>query len=121
MIEAVDFATVFVDDYEAAVTFYRDVLGLEHRDYGKVAGGEFEAGNLTLQVMEAAAVGREFKASDHPIALRVADVEAARAELAAAGIQFHGETINSGVCHMAFFSDPAGNVLMLHRRYAPRD
>jgi hypothetical protein len=26
---------------------------------------------------------------------------------------------DSGVCHMAFFTDPDGNDLMLHRRYAP--
>jgi len=25
-----------------------------------------------------------------------------------------------GVCHMAFFSDPDGNALMLHNRYAPK-
>jgi hypothetical protein len=25
------------------------------------------------------------------------------------------------VCHMAFFRDPDGNALMLHRRYAPHD
>lgn len=29
--------------------------------------------------------------------------------------------LDSGVCHMAFFRDPAGNALMLHHRYAPRD
>jgi hypothetical protein len=28
---------------------------------------------------------------------------------------------DTGVCHMAFFSDPDGNALMLHQRYAPRD
>lgn len=116
----VDFAVVFVDDYEAATAFYRDLLGLEHLDYGKVPGGEFETGNLTLQVMEASAIGREFKPSGHPIALHVDDVEGARAELEGKGIEFHAETMDSGVCHMAFFSDPAGNALMLHNRYAPR-
>lgn len=34
-------------------------------------------------------------------------------------MQFAGETIDSGVCHMAFFADPDGNGLMLHHRYAP--
>ena len=116
----VDFAVVFVDDYEAATAFYRDLLGLEHLDYGKVPGGEFETGNLTLQVMEASAIGREFQPSGHPIALHVDDVEGARAELEGKGIEFHAETMDSGVCHMAFFSDPAGNALMLHNRYAPR-
>jgi hypothetical protein len=35
-------------------------------------------------------------------------------------VSFLAETIDSGVCHMAIFSDPDGNVLMLHNRYAPR-
>jgi hypothetical protein len=30
-----------------------------------------------------------------------------------------GETFDTGVCHMAFFSDPDGNDMMLHHRYAP--
>jgi predicted enzyme related to lactoylglutathione lyase len=115
-----DFVTVFVDDFDAATKFYGDVLGLELSSrYGKIPGGEFETGNLTLQVMESAAVGIEFAPSKHPIALRVDDVAAARGELEEQGISFMGETIDSGVCHMALFEDPAGNTLMLHRRYAP--
>ncbi len=67
----VDFATVFVSDYPAAVEFYGGLLGLEHSaDYGKIPGGEFETGNLTLQVIDAAAIGREFTPSGHPIAFR---------------------------------------------------
>lgn len=121
-VTGVDFATVFVDDYPAAVEFYGNVLGLEHSvDYGKIPGGEFETGNLTLQVVDAASVGQEFKPNGHPIAFHVADVEAARAELETAGVEFAADTLDSGVCHMAFFRDPAGNALMLHHRYAPRD
>jgi len=45
----------------------------------------------------------------------------ARAELEAKGVEFDGETVDTGVCHMAFFKDPDGNALMLHRRYAPFD
>src|SRR5207253_3777510 len=119
-VQGTDFAVVFVDDYAAAVEFFRDVLGLEHLDYGKIPGGEFETGNLTLQVIEASAIGREFEPSGHPIALRVEDVEAARSELESKGVKFLGDTIDSGVCHMAPFSDPAGNTFMLHKRYAPR-
>jgi predicted enzyme related to lactoylglutathione lyase len=120
-VTGVDFATVFVDDYPAAAEFYGEVLGLERSvEYGKVPAGEFETGTLTLQVMDANAIGRPFKASGHPIALHVDDVAAARSELEAEGVEFLAETIDSGVCHMALFSDPAGNVLMLHNRYAPR-
>jgi predicted enzyme related to lactoylglutathione lyase len=121
-VTGVDFVTVFVRDYPSAVEFYGGVLGLEHSsDYGKIPGGEFETGNLTLQVMDAAAIGRDFEPSTHPIGLHVDDVEATRATLQEKGVSFLGETIDSGVCHMAPFSDPDGNVLMLHKRYAPRD
>jgi predicted enzyme related to lactoylglutathione lyase len=120
-VTGVDFVTVFVRDYPGAVEFYGGTLGLEKSaEYGKVPGGEFETGNLTLQVMDAEAIGREFEPRTHPIALHVDDVEGTRAELEAEGVNFLGETIDSGVCHMAIFSDPDGNVLMLHNRYAPR-
>jgi len=116
-----DFLTVFVTDYPRALEFYCGLLGLEHSvDYGKIPAGEVETGNLTLQVTDAASVGQEFQARRHPLGLHVEDVEAARAELETQGVEFHGETIDSGVCHMAFFSDPDGNALMLHHRYAPK-
>jgi catechol 2,3-dioxygenase-like lactoylglutathione lyase family enzyme len=117
-----DFVTVFVKDFEAASKFYGEVLGLERSvNYGRIPGGEFETGNLTLQVMDSSAVGIAFEPSKHPIALHVDDVEAARRALEDQGIEFKGETIDSGVCHMALFEDPDGNTLMLHHRYAPRD
>ncbi len=121
-ITGVDFATVFVTDYPAAIEFYCETLGLEQSvDYGKIPGGEVETGNLTLQVVDAAAIGREFEPNTHPIALHVEDVEATRAELESKGVKFLADTLDSGVCHMAFFADPAGNNLMIHNRYAPRD
>ena len=49
----------------------------------------------------------------------VDDVAAARKELEAKGVEFAGETFDTGVCHMALFTDPDGNDLMLHNRYAP--
>jgi predicted enzyme related to lactoylglutathione lyase len=120
-VTGVDFVTVFVKDYPAALKFYGETLGLEHSvDYEKIPAGEFETGSLTLQVMDAAAVGRPFEPSGHPIALHVEDVEAARARLEAAGVEFVAETIDSGVCHMAIFTDPDGNALMFHNRYAPK-
>jgi catechol 2,3-dioxygenase-like lactoylglutathione lyase family enzyme len=121
-ITGVDFATVFVNDYPAAIEFYCQTLGLEQSvDYGKIPGGEVEAGSLTLQVVDAAAIGREFEPNGSPLALHVEDVEATRAELEAKGVSFQADTLDSGVCHMAFFADPAGNSLMLHHRYAPKD
>jgi catechol 2,3-dioxygenase-like lactoylglutathione lyase family enzyme len=120
-VTGVDFVTVFVKDYPAALKFYGELLGLEHSvDYEKIPAGEFETGSLTLQVMDAASVGREFTPNGHPIALHVDDVEAARADLESKGIEFLADTLDSGVCLMAFFNDPDGNTLMFHNRYAPR-
>jgi catechol 2,3-dioxygenase-like lactoylglutathione lyase family enzyme len=120
-VTGVDFLTVFVKDYPAAKRFYGELLGLEHSvDYEKISAGEYETGNLTLQLVDVASVGQEFKPGRGPIALHVEDVEAARAGLESKGIEFQGETVDSGVCHMAFFRDPDGNVLMFHNRYAPR-
>ena len=51
--------------------------------------------------------------------LRGADVEESRRELEARGVVVAGDTFDTSVGHMAHFSDPDGNVLMLHCRYAP--
>jgi predicted enzyme related to lactoylglutathione lyase len=119
-IDHVDFLFVPVKDFGEAERFYGEVLGLPLSvRYGKMPGGEFETGNLTLQVIEAESFGLNFAPSPNPIALRVSDVAAARAELESQGVQFVQDTIDSGVCHMAVFHDPFGNALMLHHRYAP--
>jgi predicted enzyme related to lactoylglutathione lyase len=118
-VTGVDFVCVPTDDFDASVAFYGEVLALPCIDrYGKMPGAEFQAGNLTLSVMESAAFGATFSPNAMPIALQVADVEAARARLEAAGVTFHA-AFDSGVCHQAIFSDPAGNPLALHHRYAP--
>jgi catechol 2,3-dioxygenase-like lactoylglutathione lyase family enzyme len=121
MITGTDFALVPVSDFEAAKQFYGTTLGLPLSvDYERIRGVEYETGNLTLVVMAAEDVGLEFGASRNAVALRVDDVAAARAELESRGVTFHGDTIDSGVCHQAFFSDPDGHSLILHHRYAPR-
>ena len=65
-------------------------------------------------------MGMEFNLNRNAIALHVEDMEAARATLAERGVEFMGDTFDTGVCHMSFFTDPDGNALMLHHRYAPR-
>ncbi len=121
-----DFVSIPTQDLEAARAFYRDVIGLEEgpvyqRGEGPAIGAEFETGNLTLSVINAEAVGIAFSATSVPIALGVADIEAARATLEARGVTFAAPTMDTGVCHMAHFRDPDGNVLMLHQRYPGRD
>ncbi len=120
-VSGVDFVTVLVADFAAASAFYETTLGLQCSvRYDRIPGAEFETGNLTLQLLDAAAIGREFQPSTHPIALHVDDVASARAALETEGVTFFGETIDSGVCHMAVFADPEGNTLMFHNRYSPR-
>ena len=121
-VTGVDFIAVPTKDYEAAERFYGDVLGLERsKQWGSMPAREFETGSLTIAVMQSDAFGQTFAPHTHPIALHVDDVEAARSELEGQGVRFVADTIDSGVCHMAIFSDPDGNVLMLHNRYAPAD
>ena len=81
-------------------------------------GVEFETGSLTIAVMQSDAFGLEFKPHTHPIAFHVDDFEAAREELRSRGVEFEGEPLDSGVCLQAFFSDPDGNALAIHHRYA---
>jgi catechol 2,3-dioxygenase-like lactoylglutathione lyase family enzyme len=120
IVERTDFVSVPVTDMERATAFYRDTLGLEQVSAG--AFPEFQLGeNVSLYLLQLEAIGSQFSAphSAH-IALRVPDVAETRADLESRGVEFEGETLDSGVCHMAFFRDPDGNALMLHRRYAPR-
>jgi predicted enzyme related to lactoylglutathione lyase len=120
-VTGVDFITVPTRDFEQADAFYGDVLGLERsKKWGDMPAREYETGSLTIAVMQSDAFGVEFGAHSHPIALHVDDVHAARKELEEKGVEFSGETMDSGVCHMAHFADPDGNRLMLHHRYAPR-
>jgi catechol 2,3-dioxygenase-like lactoylglutathione lyase family enzyme len=119
IVSGVDFITIWTRDFEASERFYGTTLGLPCIDrYTRVPGAEFETGNLTLQVLDAASIGREFQPHP-PIALHVEDVAAARAELESRGVVFT-HAFDSGVCHNAAFQDPDGNVLLLHHRYAPK-
>ncbi len=119
LVTGTDFITVPTRDYEAAAKFYGEVLGLPFsKRWGDRPAGEFETGNLTIALMQSDAFGLEFKSHGAPIALRVDDVPAAKAELESRGVEFKTEIIDSGVCHQAIFEDPDGNALDIHHRYA---
>jgi len=115
-VEQVDFVSVPTRDVARAVAFYRDVLGLPESEY---AEGEVETPNVTFSFWAPEEEGEEFVANTAGVALRVADVPAAVEEARAAGAEVVGIE-DTGVCHMGFVKDPDGNVLILHRRYAPR-
>ena len=119
-VERVDCIRVPVDDIEPAKRFYGELLGL--RENPNSPGDdwvEYEAGNVTLAVMTPHTHEYEFAPlPPSTIALRVADVAAAKGKLEAAGVQVN-EMWDSGVCHGAGVEDPAGNRILLHRRYEP--
>lgn len=118
-ITGVDFVAVPAHDFDASMEFYGTVLGLPFvKRWGEMPGAEFQAGNLTIAIMDPTAFGQEFHAHALPIALQVDDVPAARAQLEARGVRFVTDLIDSGVCHQAIFLDPAGNSLGIHHRYA---
>jgi catechol 2,3-dioxygenase-like lactoylglutathione lyase family enzyme len=96
-------------------SFYVDTLGLRADDRSV---NEFWIGETCFSIWEPGRLGLEFAPQPNSIALlHVDDVEAARAELEGKGVEFTGETFDTGVCHMASFKDPDGNELTLHRRY----
>jgi predicted enzyme related to lactoylglutathione lyase len=119
--ERVDFVAVPVRDLARADAFYGETLGLERNPNSSERWVEYETGNLTLALLSSEAMGPDFEPQPNtgPIALRVSNVEEAREKLQEAGVEFQGEVIDSGVCHIAGFSDPDGNSLILHHRYAP--
>jgi len=117
-VERVDFVSFFTQDIGRAKEFYAGLLGFEIETEGE-SDMEFRAGQVTLDVFDPTSIGQAFAVSPAGLALRVPDVAAARAELEAKGVAFDGDTVDTGVCHQAFFRDPDGNALMLHRRYAP--
>lgn len=119
LVTGVDFVAVPTNDFDASREFYGNTLGLPFvKQWGNMPGAEYQAGNLTLAVMDPTAFGQDFKPHSLPIALQVDDVQAARSELESKGVEFRGDVIDSGVCHQTFFADPAGNTLGLHHRYA---
>ena len=122
IVNGVDFVALPTKDWEAARKFYEETLGLPFgKQWGDMPAGEFETGSLTVAVMLVDAFGIDFSPHQLPVEFHVDDFEAAMTELKSRGVEFQGETIDSGVCFQAFFSDPDGNRLAIHHRYAPKD
>ena len=116
-IERVDTVGVPSRDGKRSRQFYVETLGLRPDER---SWNEFWIGETCFAIWYPEQFGGEFEPQKNSLALlRVEDVAAARAELEAKGVEFVGETFDTGVCHMATFLDPDGNQLTLHRRYAP--
>ena len=119
MITKLDFVAIPSRDAERSRAFYGETLGLRRDEHARY---EFWAGETCLGIYEPEGYGMEFAPQKNAhLALHVNDVAAARDELGSKGVEFARDTLDTGVCHMAFFTDPDGNDLMLHHRYAPYD
>jgi predicted enzyme related to lactoylglutathione lyase len=119
-VERTDFIGVNVTDRSQASDFYGGTLGLEQNSLASEGWPEFEADNVGVVLSTPEQKGGGEYRPEYGIALRVADVPQTMERLRSAGVEFEfPEPYDSGVCHMAFFSDPDGNSLILHRRYAP--
>jgi predicted enzyme related to lactoylglutathione lyase len=122
LVRAVDFVGIPTRDLKTAVAFYGEKLGLPRSVYMEDRNfAEFETGNLTISIYNAEKMGLGHHPNRNAVALHVDDVAAARKTLEERGVSFHGDILDTGVCHMAMFEDPDGNALMLHHRYAPRE
>jgi len=117
MITGLDFISIPSTDPDRSREFYVETLGLRPDDSARY---EFWAGDTCFAIWEPAQLGFPFAPQKLAhVALHVDDVEATRRELEGKGVEFAGDTFDTGVCHMALFTDPDGNDVMLHSRYAP--
>ena len=116
-ISKVDVVGIPSSDPERSRQFYVETLGLRPDDNAR---HEFWVGDTCFAIWTPAWFGVEYQPQANSIVLlHVDDVASARADLEAKGVEFDGETFDTGVCHMANFTDPDGNPLTLHKRYAP--
>ena len=121
IVERTDFISVPVTDMERSKQFYGETLGLDRSAPEDQGFPEYQLGeNVSLYLLDMKSVGSRVHGAAHgvdraPRARR----RGGAPELEAKGVAFDGDTLDTGVCHMAFFRDPDGNALMLHRRYAP--
>jgi predicted enzyme related to lactoylglutathione lyase len=113
--------SVFVSDWPAARRFYGQTLGLPETFVVE------DAGWAEFTVVDGVVIGLNALNGDpHPgpggttIVLGVEDVDASRAELEAAGVEFVGATEEvPGMVRLAGFRDLDGNSLMLSQSLVP--
>ena len=97
-VEHVDFVSFLTRDLARAKEFYAGTLGLEIETEGE-HDMELRCGQVTLDIFDPSSIDQPFSVSPAGLALRVPDVDAARQELEAKGVEFDGETIVTGVCN----------------------
>lgn len=110
---AVHHVSLNVDDVEAAIRFYCDVLGLEARadrpDF-PFGGAWLDAGGQQVHLIE----GKPPPNLGQHFALQVDDLEATVTELRDRGVEV-SDPRPVGTSRQAFVTDPAGNRVELHQ------
>lgn len=106
-------------DLAASRAFYEGILGLKPSmdtpvDHDGGGWVEYEIGPHTFSIGKAPGW---LPSPDGPsCGLETDDFEATIAALKEAGVGFKMEPFETPVCHMAMVLDPAGNVLIIHKR-----
>ncbi len=113
LINKLDFIGVPSQDAERSRSFYIDTLGLRPDETARF---EFWVGNTCFSIWEPARMGATFAPQKNAhLAFHVDDIATARKAFEEKGVVFNGDMLDTGVCFMAFFTDPDGNDLMLHQ------
>jgi catechol 2,3-dioxygenase-like lactoylglutathione lyase family enzyme len=109
---AIHHVAINVTDVPASVAFYTDVLGgvvrSDRPDFG-IGGAWIDLGGQQVHLLEAPVprnLGQHF-------AIRVADLDAAVAELRTKGVDI-ADPVDSGTNRQTFLDDPSGNAIELH-------
>jgi len=110
-----DFVAYQVSDLDRAVAFYRDILGL-HMEVCKKEWdwAEFNCGNITLTLYGGAKLPEWVPGGR--IALAVADVHAAYAELKQKDIRILKPPYELSYCWHLEILDPDANLVIIHQR-----
>jgi lactoylglutathione lyase len=114
MIKGLAGATIWSEDLNRLLPFYRDVVGLKVRIQtpGFVVFGEPDAPALGLGT-HSEVHGRNADPARHMVGLLTDDVDADTKRLKAAGVEFVEEPTDYGHLKMSTLRDPEGNLVQM--------
>ncbi len=115
MLDGIHHVSINVSDVQAARDFYENVLGLERlaRPDFRFDGAWLRSGEQEVHLI---GIDSGPPVKEQHFAFRVANLEAVREALAAAGHSCSETSEISGVCLQAFTRDPSGNLIEFNQR-----
>jgi len=115
MYRKVAFTMYPVDDMARARNFYEETLGLGPAPQGVASPWvEFDLPGGGCLAITSVTPNKPSAGAGGTVALEVADLDAAMADLKAKGVTFLSDLIHSPVCRMAVIRDSEGNGILLH-------